>query len=285
MAKMRMQNATTILDLDSISHSGYGYEVLSGVSGLGMASRNVQWVEGAGDGARYRGKRVNSRSIDIPLHVLGVDRTHLLQLVAALELMLAEPFTLYFVEDNGTEWYCDVVFTGGFNPVYGTDTIGNVDLTTVITVQAGDPYWTSAVRASKSIKITAGAGNLLSNLVALPVSSGSVIGSITLENTGTAPAYPTWEVYGPGDTFTAISPKGETLKWNGSLADGEILTLDAIKGTVTDQDGVNRYAELDTAPRFWSVTPGVKTVTASLSDATTASKIVCSWRTRKWLVI
>jgi hypothetical protein len=108
---------------------------------------------------------------------------------------------------------------------------------------------------------------------------------MTLDNTGDAIAYPVWTVFGPGDTFKAISPTGETLFWNASLSAGQRLTIDTRSGTVVDGTGTNRYASLAPAPRFWSLPPGTLTCTASLLNTTTASKIVCSWQARKWLVI
>lgn len=285
MAKLLMQNAFDVLDLDSIAATGTGYQALSGLTGMGMAPRTLQWVEGAGDGARYRSKRVNKRSLDIKLDVLASDREGLKALLFRLELMLAEPFTLMFQEDDGTQWTIPAVYSGGFDFIYGVDTIGQRDLQTVITVECGDPYWTSVDVTSRSIEQADGDTDMLDDLAAMDVSDSSAIGSIVLENTGTAPAYPIWRVYGPGENFIAQRPDGATIEWDGTIDAGDWVEFDTQRATVTDNTGTNRYADLAAAPRFWSVPPGVTTAVASLDDIDTGSKIVCTWRARKWLVI
>jgi hypothetical protein len=108
---------------------------------------------------------------------------------------------------------------------------------------------------------------LLPNLSRLPLSPSSTFGAITLENDGDAEAYPVWEVRGPGKDFTAISPDGRVLKWNGTLGVSDVLTIDTETGTVLDGNGTNRYAELDTAPSMWPVPPGTSTCTATLDES------------------
>lgn len=96
----------------------------------------------------------------------------------------------------------------------------------------------------------------LSRLAHLPVAPAQASGPIPFENVGTADAYPVWNLRGPGSNFTATSPRGEVLRWAGTLEPDETLTIDTMAGTVVDGLGRNRYAELDTAPRMWTVPPG-----------------------------
>lgn len=126
---------------------------------------------------------------------------------------------------------------------------------------------------------------LLPNLSNLRVSPSQAMGKITLENLGDAEAYPVWNVRGPGNKFEAISPIGETLRWNGTLPAGVTLTVDTQSGTVIDSLGVNRYSELDAAPVMWAIQPGMHEATASLDNTTTASRIAVSWRARRWMVM
>lgn len=285
MAKLLLENALDSLSLNGIEESGTGVQATTGLTGMGLPPVAVQWLEGAGDGAVYRRTRVIPRDIDIPLDIVAGTPAQLRLLISRLAKLFAGKCTLRFIEDDGTEWRTDVVRTGGFDIVYGTDTSGHKDLQTVVTVRSPDPYWTSAKSSISTITAAAPAASFVSSFGTMPVSPSQAIGSMTLENTGDATAYPVWTVFGPGDHFTAISPSGETLSWTGTLTSGQKLTIDTRYGTVVDDSGANRYANLAAAPRFWSLPPGTTTCTASLLNTTTSSKIVCSWQARKWMVI
>ncbi|MFG1602843.1 phage tail family protein [Actinoplanes sp. NPDC049265] len=286
MPHLVLESATDSLNLDDVAQTGSGVQALTGATGLGFPDVAAQWIEGAGDGATYRGSRLRSRDIDLPLHLLADNRQGLRALVARLEVMLAEKCVLRFVEDDGTDWSTPVAWQGGGKWVYGTDTTGTRELSTVITLRAGSPYWTSSTAISQRITNAGGGRGLLNGSLAnLRVAPSQAIGTIVLENSGTAPAYPVWAVTGPGKNFAAISPTGQVLRWTGTLSAGETLILDTQAGTVTDAAGANRYAGLAAAPRFWAVPPGTSTATASLDDASTASVIVCTWRPRKRVVI
>lgn len=285
MAKLLLENGRDTLNLNEVAEVGTGVQATAGVSGLGLPPVSVRWLEGAGDGAVYRGRRVLARDIDIPLDIVGRDRNHFKQLTVRLAKMLAGPCTLRILEDDDTDWHTEVVRVGGGEYLYGADTTGNKDLQTVITLRAGDPYWTSSRASNARVGAVVGGTSFVSSFLSMPVASSQAIGSMTLENTGDAVAYPVWTIVGPGESFLAVSPAGEQLKWDGELLAGQQLTIDTRKGTVVDQSGANRYAELDTAPRFWSIEPGISTAVASLLNVTSASEIVCTWRPRKWMVV
>ncbi|WP_241695034.1 phage tail domain-containing protein [Streptomyces sp. C] len=279
--KLELSSASDRLDLAGVQTDGVGFQALAGITGLGLPQLAVQWLEGAGDGAAYRGRRVLPRDIDIPLDIVGRDRVHLAELVTRLARVLADECTLTYADDVGGRWSTPVRWTGGGAIDPG---LGDRDTQTVISLRAPNPYFLSESAQTVSIG-GAASGAFLSTLVALPVAPSQAIGSVQLSNDGDVAAYPVWEVTGPGDTFKAISPTGETLQWSGTLAVGEKLVIDMGAGTVRDGNGVNKYSLLATAPRFWSVPPGQSTVTASLLNTTSASKVVCSWRPRKWVVI
>lgn len=284
MPKLLLSSETDTLDLNEIMDTGLGYQAKAGVTGFGLPPVSVQWLEGAGDGAVFRRRRVLTRDIDIPLEILARDRQHLQQLTDRLALALAGRCTLTLLDDDGTRWTTDVHRTGGGEYSYGADTTGEREFQTVITFRSPDPYWTFSEAQHRYIGGES-AGAFLSNLSNVEISASQAIGEIQLDNRGNADAYPIWEIVGPGRAFLAVSPDGERLAWSGTLLANERLVIDTRKGTVVDQDGNNRYAELEEAPRFWTVKPGLSTATAQLEDITTASKITCSWRPRKWMVI
>ncbi|MEU8133233.1 phage tail family protein [Streptodolium elevatio] len=285
MPKLLLASETDVLDLSEIETKGLGFQAKAGVTGFGLPPVSVQWLEGAGDGASFRRRRVLPRDIDIPIEILARDRPHLQALTSRLALALAGRCTLILLDDDSTRWETEVHRVGGGEVVYGYDTTGERELDTVITLRAGDPYWTAAESQIRSVASATATTSWLSSMATLPVAPSQAIGDIQLSNTGDAVAYPIWEIVGPGSNFEAISPDGERLAWGGILGADERLTIDTRKGTVVDHLGANRYAELDTAPRFWTVKPGLSTATAQLEDITAASKISCSWRPRKWMVI
>jgi hypothetical protein len=283
--KLLLVSGADTINLNEIDEFGIGFQAKSGVTGLGLPPVSVQWLEGAGDGAVFRGTRVQTRDIDIPVEILALDRGDLQVKLSRLALVLAGGCTLILQDDDGTQWRTDVWRVGGGEYTYGEDTIGKNEFQTVLTLRAGDPYFTSSVQQVRTISGAGTANAFLSTLVTMTVAPSQAIGSIDLSNTGDAPAYPVWEVRGPGDHFVATSPTGEVIKWNGTLAAAQKLVIDTRKGTVTDETGANRYDLLDTAPRFWTVAPGNSTAGASLLNTTSASQITCSWYPRKWMVI
>jgi hypothetical protein len=285
MPKLLLVSGADTIDLNEIDDKGVGFQAKSGVTGLGLPPVSVQWLEGAGDGAVFRRTRVQSRDIDVPIDILATDRSDLQAKLSRLALVLAGGCTLVLVDDDGSQWSTEVHRVGGGEYTYGEDTIGEAEFQTVITFRAGDPYFTSSDQEVRTVSGAVATSAFLSNMVAMTVAPSQAIGSIDLFNSGDAPAYPVWEVRGPGDHFVATSPTGETLKWNGTLTAGQKLIIDTRKGTVQDGTGANRYDLLDTAPRFWTVQPGASTATASLLNTTSASQITCSWYPRKWMVI
>ncbi|QBI99383.1 minor tail protein [Streptomyces phage Caelum] len=284
MPKLLLVSGADTIDLNEIDELGVGFQAKSGVTGLGLPPVSVQWLEGAGDGAVFRGTRVQTRDIDLPLEILALDRADLQDKLSRLALMLAGGCSLV-LDDNGVQWSTEVHRVGGGEYTYGEDTVGANEFQTILTLRAGDPYFTSSQQQVRTVSGAVAGTAFLSSLVTMQVAPSQAIGSIDLSNSGDVAAYPVWEVRGPGDHFVATSPSGETLKWNGTLTAGQKLIVDTRKGTVQDGTGANRYDLLDTAPRFWTVQPGDSTATASLLNTTSASQITCSWYPRKWMVI
>ncbi|MEU9126578.1 phage tail family protein [Kitasatospora sp. NPDC048540] len=291
MIKLELRNALAVINLNEQYEVGTGIQAVAGATGFGLPQRSLQWLEGAGDGSIYQGRRILSRDINLPLDVVGRDRVHLKKILSRLALMLAGPCTLTHIDEDGSRWSADVVLVGGGDFAYGEGSTGERDWQTTITLRAPSSYFTSEDVTSKSIGGDTTTGSFLSSMVSLPVASSQAIGSIDLENVGDADAYPVWEIHGPGHDFEAIAPlrdgqkTPESIRWEGTLADGEVLIIDTRTGLVVDQAGANRYADLAPAPRFWSIAPGRSVATASLIGVSPTSKIVCSWRPRKWMVI
>ncbi|RPF45747.1 tail protein [Streptomyces sp. Ag109_G2-6] len=279
--KLELSSPSDRLDLAGFETDGVGFQALAGITGLGLPQLSVQWLEGAGDGAAYRGRRVLPRDIDIPLDIVGRNRAHLAELVTRLARVLADECTLTYIDDAGVRWSTPVRWIGGGSIDPGA---GNRDVQTVITLRAPSPYFLADSAQTVTIGGTT-AAPFLSAMSSMPLSSSQAIGSAELTNDGDVAAYPVFQVYGPGDNFKAIGPGGETLWYTGSITSTGSITVDMGTGVVRDGSGANVYRYLSTAPRFWSIPPGTSTISVSLLNTTTASRIVVSWRPRKWVVI
>ncbi|MEU6959588.1 phage distal tail protein [Streptomyces chrestomyceticus] len=277
-----METDRDVLDLNGVQDRGFGFQATAGLTGLGLPGVEVQWLEGAGDGARFRGQRVLPRDLDMPLDIVGQDRDHLRRLVSRLARAMATECSLVLVDEAGVRWSTPVRRVGGGD--FSLDG-GDRDLQTVITVRAPDPYFTASTVSVQRVGGDGRAAPFLSSLVTLPVAASQAIGDIQLDNVGDVDSYPVWEIHGPGRDLAVTSPTGERLRWTGALKAGERLIVDTRSGTVRDGTGANRYALLDTAPRFWTVPPGTSTAHVALLDTTAQSAVVCSWRPRRWMVI
>lgn len=274
------------INLDLQVLTGWGPQAIAGVTGLGLPPVQVQWRDAAGDGASFRARRVLPRDIDLPIDIREQSHGDLAAFTSRLAKMFANGCRLILIDDEGATWYTDVHRTGGGDYVKGRDDREG-ELQLIITVRAGDPFWT----ALDATTITIGGGSsstaapFIANLLTLPVSSSQAIGSVSVDNTGDAEAFPFWTIVGPGQNLEIRLPSGEGFKWLGTLSAGQTLFVDTKVGTIVDQSGASRYSSLDTAPRFFRLPPGSTTVLASMESATSASKITCSWRPRKWMVI
>jgi hypothetical protein len=282
--RLRLESATDVIDLDQVFQEGRGIQAISGATGLGLPAKQVQWMEGAGDGSTARGRRALARDIDLPLYLLGADRTDLRGLMSRLSKMLARPMTLVIIDADGTEWIADVDHVGGGDFAYGKDTIGNLELFTSITLRSGDPFFTTRAPIVQGIRRVTGRG-LLPKLANLELTDDQAIGTIKLNNPGDQSAHVVWTIHGPGDTFIAESPTGQVLQLNTTLTAGQTITIDTKYATVVDQDGNNRYADLAPAPRFWQVEPGISVCNVSIQDVDNSTYVTAAWYPRTWTVI
>lgn len=279
------------LDLDSYLQHEQGFQVLSGLTGFGLPQMNVQWLETAGHGAKYRSKRALPRDIDLPLLLEGKTREGLRALVDQLSQVLSGEVTLRFYPDEGepdNSFYVKCHRTGGGSYVYGRDSIGETDLIMWITLRAGDPFW-KASEPTILISRTPSAGSFLSNLVSLNVSGSQLTGTLDLDNPGTADAYPVWKVRGPFSRFRAVSPQGEVLEYN--YPQGHVVAywvyLDTENGTCYRPNTMeNLYHRLAPAPKFWAIPPGGTTAEVIIDGAEPGqTTLTVEWYPRYWMVV
>lgn len=262
------------------------------VRGTGLPSVTAEWFEGAGDGKSYQGGRTLSRVLDLPVKVYGIDRLAVSDRLSALGRIFRVPNVVRLTANlDGIQWYVDVVRTGGGDWGWDNDTDGRTFVKTVLTVEAGDPFWAALDVQQRVIKPSTGGGGLLGpgiSLVTLTLSEDNASGVVGFDNTGDVPAPVQWTIRAPFSGFTLTSPTGEVIDW-GSAGDGVpgatkttgYIVVDTDLGTVVDEAGVNQYGGLGPAPQFWLIPNGASTATISMSGTSGASQIEAVWRPRK----
>lgn len=153
-ARLELESPYDTLSLNGVQESGSGVQARTGITGLGLPQKSVQWLEGAGDGAIARGWRVQARDIDLPLEVVGADRDELKYWLARLASILGTNhdhvvhegvLTLNFYDFDDTKWSTNVEHVGGGDYNYGDDTDGLYTCSLVITLRAGNPYFSDGL--------------------------------------------------------------------------------------------------------------------------------------------
>lgn len=268
---------------DTITFDNTTYTLTDGLKGFGVPSTKVRIQESAGDGGIFRHTKRAIREIDLPIVIIGTDRADTETKLRRLSNILqntAGATTLTATYANGDVYYLSVYYMGGAETVFGSDA-GSTYARWVITLQAANPFWTStAPQTFRVVQSNAGRG-LLPRLSRLQVTSTDAIGTVTVSNTtGDVPSFPVWKVYGPLTNLTVYT--GTTgFTYSGSLTASDVLTIDTATGTVVDGSGVNKYANLASAPKFFALPPGTTSINVNGSGATSATVISCTYYPRR----
>lgn len=271
-----------------------GVRVLAQLKGTGLPPVATQWFEGAGDGASYRGGRNLPRVIDIPIKVYAANREEVRERMSLIGNIFDIEHEVKITADlDGEAWFVMGVRTGGGDFSWDSDTDGRSFVKTVVTVQAGDPWWTREDEESRLIQPSGLGRGLIkaAPLTKLRLSTTSAFGSVTIENTGDLKAFPVWKLYAPFTGFDLVSAAGEAVSWEASrlplvfpegLKSNGFIVVDATAGTVVDEAGLNLYGGLDLVPRFWGLPKGSSLATVVAHDAVAPdTKIEVLWNPRR----
>lgn len=263
--------------------------------GTGLPPVAVQWFEGAGDGAAFRGGRNLPRVMDLDLKVYGIDRAAVWDRMSLLGRIFALPNQVRMTATlDGVKWYTDIVRTGGGDWDWGSDTDGRTFIKTILTVQAGSPYWTAADPDTRLVT-PGGVGVVLFgtgvSLTTLSIAAASAEGLVQFTNAGDAASPALWTIRAPFSGFDLVSPSGDLLSWGtggngvrGATKATGFIRVDMAMGTAVDETGANRYGGFGPAPRFWSIPTGSSQASVILDDATTATVVEVIWNPLKWVM-
>lgn len=257
------------------------------VSGLHAAPVTIQSTDGVLDGSRYQGTRRNARVIDMSVLVFGADFEEFRANLRRFHRVLSGRMVLSYQSTFGDVYQTEVYYNGG-----GTGERGiGVGTTTyqqyVITLWAGDPYWTSTTPVTQSFRLPTTTRGLLPRLVNLKLNASQVLGmGVPVENDGDVPAYPIWTINGP---FTSVTVRNSTIDrgftYPTSMSEGQQLIIDTNAKTVVNQNGVNMWQFVGPAPTLFAVPAGTTYMDIALEGATTASSIVVSFYPRYLIAV
>jgi phage-related protein len=249
---------------DSIvfDESNEDYVVAQGLTGFGMTDLNVRIDEGAGDGGRFISSRTITRSITMPIYILGEDRADVEEKYRDLTKILDNnkgPVKITAEYGDSSEWMIEGYRVGGGNVTYGKES--NITyLYTVIEIRAPYPYWK---------KVSENTFSSLSNY--------------TINNTGDVETYVKWEIRGPMSGITLSNANG-TLNYAASIAAGETLIIDTEKALVYSNLLPNAYGNLAGVPKMFKIPTGSSTITITPSGAGGGASVVGKWNERREVI-
>lgn len=252
------------------SDGGGSYGLQTGTTGFGVPPVVSQFTRGAGDGGQYRGERVEMRTMDIGLLIIGDDRLTTGELVRKLANLVRarrnQPLPkLVATYATGEVYELPFVYQSGLEIDYSE--VHGKTCRLVLSLVCPEPFWTAQDAISFTIQNNSTPVGLLPDLAKMQVMASTAIGTVAVNNPGDVDAEISWRITGPGGP-TTVQVNGEGFVYNTSLAVGNVILIDGKTKAVTDTAGVNQYAGLAAAPKFPTLQPGSNTVFISMVGAT-----------------
>ena len=262
---------------DSIEFDDSAYVLQVGTRGFGIPSPILRIDPSASNGGTYRYSKRDIRELDLPLTILGIDREDTELKLRRLANILQGKATLQATYEDGSVWYLETYYAGGGETTFGTTANDHFCQWDLI-LRAPQPFWQSDQPFSVSIiqdSTTRGllAGSSPKSLAFLRVKTSQAFGTVTVTNDGDVDAPAKWVVNGPSTLLTIQKADGTGFTYTTAMLSTDTLYIDCEAGTVVDQNGVNKYAGLGTAPKLFSLPPGNSTLTITVSGSSSATKV------------
>jgi len=273
-------------DTIALTNEYSDFILTTGVLGFGIPPTKVRIAESASAGGVWRNTKRGVRDLDLPIVVMGTDRQDLETKLRRLSNLLQDfngPTKIRANYSDGTAFELAAHYVGGGDVEYGDESNG-IRAKWVVSLQAPNPYWESVTPLNYTLQMSAGRGLLRStSLSKLHLSGQYGFGDVTLINPGDVVAYPNWLITGPCSSVS-ISANGVGFTYNEPIAEGDSILIDTFAGTVKDQDGVNKYGSLASAPKFFTIKPGAQTVTIAAPGAIEQTVIAGNFKPRREVI-
>lgn len=265
---------------DTITFDYSTYILTEGLKGFGIPATKVRIQESATDGGVFRHTKRGIREVQLPILTVGTDRADVetkLRRLSNIMQNAAGATTLTATYANGDVFTLGVYYAGGGETQFGQNA-GTTYALWVVTLQAPNPYWVYATPVVTTIGNGSTGRGLLPKLTKLRVSSSQSLGSVTVNNTlGDVASYPVWSIYGPVDGLQIYTQSNSGFTYTTTIPAGEIITIDTAAGTVKDSAGNNKYANLGTAPKLFSLPPGTTGITVNGINTTPQTQVLCTY--------
>lgn len=194
---------------------------------------------------------------------------------------LPSPGYLQIQRPDGTSRQITVYTTAGMN----TPEVGLNDMSVyTFTLATPDPYWSDLTPQQINFTIPNAPGIL--PMLPVQLSGGSVIGNATVMNNGTAIAWPTWLLTGPGTPTMQNFTTGRKWSLNTSIPGGNVVQVVTKPGSqmaynITTATNIWDQLVLSSLRDLWGFTGGNNNINITMAGSSLASSVLLSW-TNRW---
>jgi hypothetical protein len=259
---------------DTILLDGQDYILNPDFTGFYVPPAEVRIENSAGDGGVFRHAKRGVRVMDLPITVLGTDRSDVQTKLRRLAKVTQNSFGPLLIEarySDGETLSLQTYYTGGSEGQWGASS-GMVWARIALSLQAPQPYWQSTNVEQFTVTRGSTGRGLLPQLSKLRISSSQALGTVLINNTGDVPMFPTYRVIGP-ITDLVVSSNGFSFGFNEPLLAGEIIYVNTETGEVYDQSNANRYDILNPAPKLFKIPVGESSLVISGIDVTDETRV------------
>lgn len=272
--------------------SAEGYGVTDAVRGLDMPpSALITDDVPLQPGQRLRSVKVGARVVDLPIFIRANTPSSLQAFIRSLRQALDPTqgdgrLRITPPDGNARDLFCRYAgqWTGDLSP----DHYGVVWQENIVTLQANDPYFYATAPTIQDFSIGAAVLTFLSTspgdtFLPLALAASTVLGDVSVSNTGDVLSWPTWTITGPGSNIILTNlTTNKTLEVDTTLGIGDQLVIDTRPGlkTVTGPGGVNLFGSMNATSVIWSLPVGASTVRVAVTGATTDTLVRLSFTTR-----
>lgn len=262
--------------------------LMHGSQGLGVAPVSVGKAERlSGDGSIVRGVRFDDREVFIPVLLQARSVSELdglrMDLIDRLAPVSGDPdgsLVDVRVEDptSGAARTVRGIYTGGLQGDFGDGYHGTWQ-TLGLVFDCADPWWLGDER-TVTLQPAGDVKPFLSETVdffPVVLAQSVVQGTLDLRVQGDAPAWPAWEITGPGeDLVIEHVGSGARIQVDGVFAAGEVVRIVTGEGRIVP----DRWDDVSLDSRLFPLVPGPNQVQVSLVGATADTRVRLVWQER-----
>lgn len=291
MSSAELEVSLTGANGDTITFQNQGSFVLTtGLAGFDIPQTNLRIDGSASDGGIFKFASRSVRILDLPIVILGDNRADVeakLRRLGAMTQNGSGGTVIRVSYPTGETWELVGYYAGGAEGERGGESGGGNFTKWILTFHCPQPFWTRTTFETFTVRTgTTGRGLLeTTSLSNLRVASAQAIGTLHVQSTGDVDSYPVWQLVGPMDSCTATrASDGASWAYTSAIAAGSTVTIDTFAGTVIDNTGANKYANLGASPKLFTVPSGISDITVVAPGSTSATQITLAYQPRKEVV-